>query len=154
MSLFGHKPEAQAREGMSLADEIVPLMDGGIGNWPVFAPNSARIRVEQRRFGAETGRFTVLRFMSETISGASGYSPGHPVTMIDTLETIGHLSHFAFRAVLALPGALLRLRLWLAQLYPILLGSLPLGVTAGIAIGAVVWMHLRGALQMVGGPGA
>lgn len=67
---------------------------------------------------------------------------------------IGHLSHFAVRAVLALPVALLRSRLWLAQLYPILLGSLPLGATAGLAIGAVVWMHLRGALLLVGGPGA
>ena len=51
-------------------------------------------------------------------------------------------------------GRLLRPRLWLAQLYPILLGALPLGLTAGVAIGAVVWMHLRGALQTVGGPGA
>jgi phospholipid/cholesterol/gamma-HCH transport system permease protein len=74
--------------------------------------------------------------------------------LLDGLETIGRLSHFAFRALLALPGAVLRLRLWLAQLYPVLLGSLPLGATAGVAIGAVVWMHLRGALQMVGGPGA
>jgi phospholipid/cholesterol/gamma-HCH transport system permease protein len=35
-----------------------------------------------------------------------------------------------------------------------LLGALPLGVTAGGAIGAVVWMHLRESLQQVGGPGA
>src|SRR5438105_10744452 len=34
------------------------------------------------------------------------------------------------------------------------MGALPLGVTAGVAIGVVVWMHLRGALQTVGGPGA
>lgn len=74
--------------------------------------------------------------------------------VLDGLETVGHLSHFALRALLALPGSVLRLRLWLAQLYPILLGSLPLGATAGVAIGAVVWMHLRGALEMVGGPGA
>src|SRR5205823_13141309 len=41
-----------------------------------------------------------------------------------------------------------------AQLYPILLGALPLALIAGIALGLVVWMHLRGALQEVGGPGA
>jgi phospholipid/cholesterol/gamma-HCH transport system permease protein len=29
-----------------------------------------------------------------------------------------------------------------------------LGVAAGVAIGAVIWMHLRGTLQMVGGPSA
>ncbi len=34
------------------------------------------------------------------------------------------------------------------------MGALPLAVTAGAAIGVVVWMHLRGALQSVGGPGA
>jgi phospholipid/cholesterol/gamma-HCH transport system permease protein len=74
--------------------------------------------------------------------------------LLDGLETVGHLSHFALRTVLALPVGVLRLPLWLAQLYPVLLGSLPLGATAGIAIGAVVWMHLRGALVMVGGPSA
>jgi phospholipid/cholesterol/gamma-HCH transport system permease protein len=35
-----------------------------------------------------------------------------------------------------------------------LLGALPLGIAAGAALGAVVWMHLRGALAHVGGPGA
>ncbi len=71
--------------------------------------------------------------------------------VLDGLETVGHLSHFAFRALLGLPAVLLRPRLWLTQLHPILLGSLPLGATAGVAIGAVVWMHLGGALQMVVG---
>jgi len=40
------------------------------------------------------------------------------------------------------------------QLYHILLGSLPLGLVAGLALGVVIWMHLRGTLQTVGGPGA
>jgi phospholipid/cholesterol/gamma-HCH transport system permease protein len=76
------------------------------------------------------------------------------MAVLDTMETIGHLSHFAGRTLLALPAALLRPRRWLAQLYPILLGAFPLGMAAGLAIGAVSWMHLRGALQSVGGPGA
>jgi phospholipid/cholesterol/gamma-HCH transport system permease protein len=76
------------------------------------------------------------------------------MSVLDALETVGHLSYFSFRCLLALPGALLRPRPWLTQLYPILLGALPLGLTAGVAIGTVIWMHLRGALQTVGGPGA
>lgn len=42
----------------------------------------------------------------------------------------------------------------LGQLHEILVGALPLAFTAGSAIGIVVWLHLRGALVMVGGPGA
>src|SRR5436189_2107575 len=67
---------------------------------------------------------------------------------------MGHAAHFAARATLALPAVLTRPGLLLAQLFSILLGALPLGLTAGVAMGIVVWMHLRGALQSVGGPGA
>jgi phospholipid/cholesterol/gamma-HCH transport system permease protein len=70
------------------------------------------------------------------------------------LETFGRLSHFAGRTLLALPIALSRPRECLVQLYHVLLGALPLGLAAGAAIGTVVWMHLRGALMTVGGPGA
>src|SRR5205823_8848195 len=56
--------------------------------------------------------------------------------------------------LVALPSALLRPREVHAQLHQVLLGALPLAMTAGVAIGVVVWMHLRGALQGVGGPGA
>jgi phospholipid/cholesterol/gamma-HCH transport system permease protein len=55
---------------------------------------------------------------------------------------------------LALPFALRRPGELLAQWRQVLLGSLPLGITAGVAIGAVVWLHLREALRSVGGPGA
>jgi phospholipid/cholesterol/gamma-HCH transport system permease protein len=74
--------------------------------------------------------------------------------LLDRLEAIGQAAHFAFRGTLALPHVLRRPGEMLVQLYRVLLGALPLGVTAGAAIGAVVWMHLRGALQSVGGPGA
>jgi phospholipid/cholesterol/gamma-HCH transport system permease protein len=73
---------------------------------------------------------------------------------MDFLETLGRLTHFAAQALLALPWALRRPREVLAQLYNVLLGALPLGVTAGVAMGVVVWLHLRGALQTVGGPSA
>src|SRR5262249_17873568 len=60
----------------------------------------------------------------------------------------------ALRGVAALPFVLGRPRELLAQLWQVFLGSLPLALTAGVAIGAVVWLHLRGALQTVGGPAA
>ena len=70
------------------------------------------------------------------------------------LETVGRLSHFAFRCLLALPNGLTRPRELAAQLSDVLLGSLPLGLTAGAAIGVVVWLHLRVTLEAVAGPGA
>jgi phospholipid/cholesterol/gamma-HCH transport system permease protein len=80
---------------------------------------------------------------------------GRPLTgLAAAVEGMGRWSHFAWVATRALPGALLRPRELLAQCYQVLLGALPLGVTAGVAIGAVIWMHLRGALVSVAGPGA
>jgi phospholipid/cholesterol/gamma-HCH transport system permease protein len=70
------------------------------------------------------------------------------------LENFGRATHFAFRALLALPAALRRPGDLLVQLHQVLLGALPLGLTAGAAIGVVVWIHLRGTLQTVGGPAA
>jgi phospholipid/cholesterol/gamma-HCH transport system permease protein len=74
-----------------------------------------------------------------------------PLTL---LEGVGRFSHFALRALLAAPLPLLRPRELLAQLYSVLLGAAPLGLVAGFAVGAVVWMHLRGALEQVAGRGA
>jgi phospholipid/cholesterol/gamma-HCH transport system permease protein len=67
--------------------------------------------------------------------------------MIDALEQCGHFAHFALRA---LPAALLAWRLpgeCLRQLYSILLGALPLGLVAGLALGIVVWIHLHGVVE-------
>jgi phospholipid/cholesterol/gamma-HCH transport system permease protein len=77
-----------------------------------------------------------------------------PSRLLNLLVTVGHLAHFVVRGLAALPFALRRPAELLTQLWHVLLGSLPLAVTAGMAIGAVVWLHLRGALQTVGGPGA
>jgi phospholipid/cholesterol/gamma-HCH transport system permease protein len=74
--------------------------------------------------------------------------------LVRFLENLGRGTHFAWRALAALPFALGRLSYLLVQLHEILLGALPLGVAAGTAIGVVVWLHLRGTLQSVGGPGA
>lgn len=54
----------------------------------------------------------------------------------------------------SLPGGLLRPREIVRQLYLFLIGSAPLAVTAGLALGAVIWLHLHRALIQVGGPGA
>ncbi|HEY7312867.1 MAG TPA: ABC transporter permease [Gemmataceae bacterium] len=70
------------------------------------------------------------------------------------LEDLGRAVYFAWRALLASPLALRRPSYLGIQLHQILLGALPLGAAAGTAIGVVVWLHLRGALQTVGGPGA
>lgn len=63
--------------------------------------------------------------------------------MITTLEQIGRFAWFALTAIPAMlftvrrPGELAR------QLYQVLLGAIPLGVIAGLALGFVVWIHLR-----------
>jgi phospholipid/cholesterol/gamma-HCH transport system permease protein len=73
---------------------------------------------------------------------------------MNTLVGLGQFAHFAIRVLVALPSVLRRPRDFLLQFYLVLSGALPLAVTAGVAIGVVVWMHLRGSLQSVGGPGA
>jgi phospholipid/cholesterol/gamma-HCH transport system permease protein len=65
----------------------------------------------------------------------------------DALEEFGHFTDFALRSLPAAlvawrqPGELLR------QLHSILLGALPLGLVAGLALGVVVWMHLHGVVE-------
>jgi phospholipid/cholesterol/gamma-HCH transport system permease protein len=76
------------------------------------------------------------------------------MAILEWLEGLGRAAHFAGRALETLPAALRRPRELLAQLHGVLLGALPLGLAAGCAIGGVVWMHLRGTLQTVGGPSA
>src|SRR4051794_10196329 len=62
------------------------------------------------------------------------------------LELTGHYSYFALRAVPAALGSVRRPGALLVQLHQILLGSLPLGFVPGLALGVVVWVHLRGAI--------
>ncbi len=74
--------------------------------------------------------------------------------IIHFLEETGRFAYFALRVSLFLPFALIKPRTTIRQLYPHLLGSLPLAFVAGAAMGIVVWMHLRSALMQVAGPGA
>jgi phospholipid/cholesterol/gamma-HCH transport system permease protein len=68
------------------------------------------------------------------------------------LEEFGHYSLFALRALVAVPRALTRPKDLFAQVYNVLIGAMPLGVVAGLAVGAVVWMHLRSAVETFAGP--
>jgi phospholipid/cholesterol/gamma-HCH transport system permease protein len=72
----------------------------------------------------------------------------------DLVESVGRAALFSVHALIALPAVVRRPGDLAMQLYWVLVGALPLGAAAGLAIGAVIWMHLRGALQTVGGPGA
>ncbi len=64
--------------------------------------------------------------------------------LLHFFESLGHLLGFAFRSfasgltAFAHPAEVLR------QMHAILVGSLPLGLVAGLALGSVVWMHLHG----------
>ncbi len=76
------------------------------------------------------------------------------MSLFDWLENLGRLAHFAFRVTQGLPRAAGRLRECSIQLFHVLLGALPLGLVGGVALGAVIWMHLREPLKAVGGPRA
>lgn len=76
------------------------------------------------------------------------------MTVTGVLATVGDFSLFAVRC---LPEALLaiaRPRDVGRQFGRQLLGALPLAVVAGLALGIVVWIHLRGVLVRFGGPSA
>lgn len=67
--------------------------------------------------------------------------------MVDFVASIGRFVHLA---VLSLPAALLSLRRpaeFVRQLHAMLLGALPLGLVAGLALGVVVWIHLHGVVS-------
>ena len=67
--------------------------------------------------------------------------------MIFFLEQIGHYSHFALRSLLVSVSAFRRPADLLAQVYNILVGALPLALVTGLALGIVVWIHMRGVLE-------
>ncbi len=75
--------------------------------------------------------------------------------LLGWLESLGHHTHFALRALASLPHALVRKPgAVLVQLYQIFLGAMPLALAGGVAVGAVIWMHGRAPLEKVGGPDA
>jgi phospholipid/cholesterol/gamma-HCH transport system permease protein len=62
------------------------------------------------------------------------------------LEQAGHYTHFAALSFLAALLAFRRPSDLLRQLYSVFIGALPLAVAAGVALGVVIWLHLRGVL--------
>jgi phospholipid/cholesterol/gamma-HCH transport system permease protein len=70
--------------------------------------------------------------------------------MIAWLQNLGRFTHFAVRALLAALLAPLQPGILLIQFYQMLLGVLPLGLVAGLAIGAVLWLQLHGIFQRFG----
>jgi phospholipid/cholesterol/gamma-HCH transport system permease protein len=64
--------------------------------------------------------------------------------MVEWLRNLGRFTHFAVRALLAALAAVARPGPLLTQLYQVLVGVLPLGLVAGLAVGAVLWLQLHG----------
>lgn len=67
--------------------------------------------------------------------------------MIAFLEEAGRFTAFAATALTAAFASLRRPRALGQQLYLLVLGSLPLGLVGGAALGIVTWMHLNGVVQ-------
>lgn len=61
---------------------------------------------------------------------------------------------FTLEAIFQLPTAFKVPQELLRQTHKTLMGALPLAIVAGLAIGIVVWIHLRDALVNVAGPSA
>jgi phospholipid/cholesterol/gamma-HCH transport system permease protein len=70
--------------------------------------------------------------------------------LVNTFAAVGEFAHFAWQAFVAALAAVVQPAAWLQQLYSVLIGALPLGTVAGIALGAVVWMHTHAALARTG----
>ncbi len=68
------------------------------------------------------------------------------MNLLGLLEATGRYCHFALRAFPAALASVRRPAALLVQLHNILLGSLPLGLITGLALGIVVWIHLRGVI--------
>jgi phospholipid/cholesterol/gamma-HCH transport system permease protein len=69
------------------------------------------------------------------------------MALVNALEKLGHALHFAGRALAAAVLAFLRPRDLATQLFQVLVGALPLGTAAGLALGVVIWIHLHGILS-------
>lgn len=63
------------------------------------------------------------------------------------LERLGRYTHFTGQALSSAFQAIGRPAAWGRQLYDVLAGAVPLGLVAGGALGAVVWLHLHRAVE-------
>lgn len=66
------------------------------------------------------------------------------------LAGAGDFAHFAGRSFAAALAAFARPGVLVRQVYSVLIGALPLGLVAGVALGAVVWMHTHSVLVRTG----
>src|SRR5262245_494606 len=69
------------------------------------------------------------------------------MSLLNFLEDAGRFSAFAVRALRASLRAILQPREVHRQLHQVLLGALPLVLIAGLALGAVVWLHMHSLLK-------
>lgn len=69
-------------------------------------------------------------------------------------ESLGRFVQFVALCLIPTVAAMVQPRQVARQFGRQLLGALPLAIVAGIALGVVVWMHLRGVLVRFGGPSA
>ena len=67
--------------------------------------------------------------------------------MFRALEAIGRFGAFAVAALAATVRAPARPAVVARHLHEILIGALPLGFVAGVALGVVVWLHLNGVVS-------
>lgn len=74
--------------------------------------------------------------------------------MLAAIEFAGRYAAFAGRMLLATLFAFRKPRETARQLHVHFIGALPLAALAGLAIGIVLWMHLRGILVRFAGPEA
>lgn len=68
-------------------------------------------------------------------------------SLLNIFVAVGDFTYFAWQALVSAIVAIAKPSAWLQQLYNVLIGALPLGTVAGIALGAVVWMHTYGVLS-------
>ncbi len=71
----------------------------------------------------------------------------HMFGPLSILDWLGRTAHFAWRSFAAALACIPRARIWGRQLYDVLAGAVPLGLVAGAALGAVVWLHLHRAVE-------
>lgn len=72
------------------------------------------------------------------------------MSVLVSCEQLGHYTAFVMRAVAWAPRAVATPRQLLRQLHDVLVGTLPLGLTAGLAMGVVIWLHLHRMLLRFG----
>jgi phospholipid/cholesterol/gamma-HCH transport system permease protein len=71
--------------------------------------------------------------------------------MTNFLTILGEWAVFAGRGTVATLRTVTQPGLWLKPFYNVLIGGMPLAMVAGLALGAVIWMHTRGVLARTGG---